>query len=120
MDRRAAPDWHRHRRRQTAWSWLSSPSDLQNIERALDHPPRRPDHVDIGLIRALRFAQVAHLDQRIDVGKLDVAAGIGGGMSGLVLGAELRWIGAHRTESDHAGVERAVDLGAKGCNLAPE
>ena len=76
------------------------------------------DQVDVGLIGALGLAHVGHFHQRVDVRIFHVAVGVGGWMARLVFELEVGLIGAHAPDGDNVRIERAVDLGAEGWNLA--
>src|SRR4051794_31075448 len=87
-------DWRRHLQRLWVKPWFKlSCSGLEDVERALDHPACGADDVEVRLVGSLRVSHVGHFDQRIDVGVFDIACGIGGGISWLVLDAERRLIG---------------------------
>src|ERR1700690_1465176 len=57
---------------------------LQKIDGVGQHGARCRDHVHVGLVGPLGLAHVHQLDQRVHVGRQDIAAGIGGGMIGLI------------------------------------
>src|SRR5204862_6410261 len=90
---------HRRWRRLSVKPWVTlSCSGLEDVEGALDHPPRGADDVEVRLVGSLRLVHGGHFDHRLDVGIFDVAQRIRGRIARLVLAAELRAIGPHLAE----------------------
>src|SRR5882724_796824 len=99
--------------------WLEvSFSGLEDVERALDHPARGADDVEIGLVRSLRLAHVGHFDQRIDVGIFDVAGRVRRRIARLMFDSECGLIGPDLAQRHHLRIQRAIEGGGKGRHLA--
>src|SRR4051795_3322705 len=102
-----AQDWRRHLQRLWVKPWLKpSCSGLEDVERALDHPARGADDVEVRLVGSLRVPHVGHFDQRIDVGVFDVARAIGSGIAWIVFDAERRLVGPNLAEGYDLRIQR--------------
>src|SRR3984957_8705263 len=119
------PYWRRRWRRLWAKPWLSflvsgleDVSRLEDVERALNHPPGGADDVEVRLVGSLRVTHVGHFDHRVDVGVFDVAGGIRRWIAGIMLDAKRGSIGLYPAQRDHLRIQRAIEFGGECRHLA--
>src|ERR671914_2259224 len=63
-------------------------SSAQDVDGPLQHGARGLDHLQVGLVAALRLAHVGHFDERVYVRYQDIPGPIGRGMARLVPAVE--------------------------------
>ena len=64
------------------------------------------------------FAHVHDFDQRVHVGQLHIALGVGIGIAGVILAVEVRLVGKRLAGVDQVGAQLVIELVVDGGDLS--